>query len=120
MKKFSVLIILAIVLVLGLVFMACDDGTTNGGDKGGGTTLSGTYLCQAPSHAGAYITFWTNGTCEVRKYVTLGTIQEGVYSVSGSLIMISFTGDINDWTDEWTILDANTLRDHENSYIWKK
>jgi hypothetical protein len=106
---------LVAMLTIGLSFLSCDNGTTRG------AALSGTYFCQAPSSKDDYITFWTNGTYELRDWGSYYS-EEGTYSVIGGTIFTTIiVAGFQEWTYEWgRVVDGITIRDNENGYIWKK
>ena len=114
MRKHSfVLVILAVLLVLGLALIGCDNNTTNG------ATLLGTYYCQEPStRAGDYLIFLPDGTCEWWSFVLGRTyMYSGDYEVLGKRLIVTFYSQTY-WTIEWVLVDRNTIRQGED--IWKK
>ena len=102
--------IIAIAAVIGfsfaLTFTSCDNNTTGAGYYAGGG-LSGTYHYDNEW----YITLNGNGTFYGRSYRTVS----GSYTVQGSTLRLS----TNFFGSNWTIVNANTLRDGDGDY-WRK
>ena len=104
----AIVVMLGVMLVVSMALVSCANDTTSE------LTLSGTYVCLASHMSDWYITFFRDGTCQMYRPV-YGT-REYDYTVSGSTLTIIGR---YEWPDEWTIVDANTIRDG-NDYIWKK
>ena len=99
---------IALVAVIGFLFVTCDNGLQQNQLSGGGGSLNGTYYFLGyPSSLN--ITFSSNG-----RFTTSGSTS-GTYSVSGNRITLSSSY----YGRNWTIANSTTIVDGEGDW-WSK
>ena len=118
MKKYSVpFALLALTLVLGLVFVSCDNGMMDGDGVGSGNTsrVQGTYYVGLAS--------WRFRGSNYSGYLLEQLMERGNFTVSGNTVTLTVTS-VYKYNDRevgdksfLTIIDENTLRTNDTGEL---